>query len=137
MLSQDIIDCLGRIVSHDGKNRYEGTLAYVTCTAPITHLLAYVVLLLRAGADPNGTDNNGDGVLHYLASKNGEQIGSIARVLLDAGAHLDRANNQGRTAADVWKQKKKRTHPDEEQATGGWSELPDWLKDEDAPMMQC
>ncbi len=148
MLSQNIIDCLSRIISHNGKNRYDGILPYVARTAPTNQLLPIIDLLLRTGANPNGADTNGDGALHHLAmrTKGEAPMDSTARILLNAGAHLDRVNNQRKTAADFWmerKNKKKKRYLYFlfwRVAAVGWmnaekmgAELPYWLKDQNIP----
>jgi len=67
-----------------------------------------VDLLLRAGADPNAGCNNGNEVFHtmVIASKecniDASIQESVARLLLDAGAHLHRVNDERKTAADLW-----------------------------------
>ncbi len=57
--------------------------------------------------------------------KKKELVNSIARLLLDAGAHLDSVNNQGETAVDVWKRENKKN-------------TFDWLKDDGGvPKLKC
>lgn len=108
MLSEDIMDRLARLINHIGKNGYDETLSHVALTASTNQLhLPIIDRLLLAEADPNGAYNNGNGALHHLAmrAKGENLIDSIARVLLDCGAYLDRVNKQGKTATDVWEEK--------------------------------
>lgn len=134
-MNQDIVDWLGHIVSHNEKTdtrescrAIRRTNVYGISPSRKHRLLPKITLLLRAGADPNGADKAGNGVLHYLvmAGASDDWICSVARVLLDAGAHLDRVNKEGKTAAEVWK--------------NFYSHrsvlLPDWLKVE-VPKMKC
>jgi len=107
ILSEQVIDCLDRIVNHNGKNRCEGTMAYMISTASTEELLPIIGFLLRLGLDANSVESNGNGALHNLARswKKDEEIEPIARVLIHAGARLDRVNNQGQTAAKIWHEK--------------------------------
>jgi len=90
--------------------------------------LAFFRFLLRFGADADAVNGDGNGPLHFLAAKpNGELTNAIALLLLDAGAHLDRANKNRLTAADVWKEKRQ---------AGGWRDLPEWLRG-DVPRLMC
>ena len=98
-----------------------------------------VRFLLKFGAVADAVDSAGNGPLHILAKSNGEFTESIARVLLDAGAHLDRANKEGSTAADIWMEERERENKRrrrEDQQPGEWLDLPDWLR-EDVPKLQC
>lgn len=150
ILSEDVVDCLERIVNNNGKNRCEETMPYVIGTASTKKLLPIIGLLLRIGVDPNTTDCNRNGALHVLARKwENEQIGPIARVLMHAGVRLDRINSLGQTAADVWHEKTKK----EKISTNPivcflkfirfwpvewiYCELPNWLKDEPATKPKC
>lgn len=65
------------------------------------NLLENIRLLLQVGADPDVADNDGDSALHILANLNGEIIDSAAQLFVDAGAHLDMANKQGRTPVEI------------------------------------
>jgi len=105
--------------------------------ADVENSLDFIRFLLRFGADPDAVDGNGNGAPHILAAKlNGELItNAIALLLLDSGAHLDRANKNGMTAADVWKQERKRWLK-EDQKAGEWQDLPDWLR-RDVPKLMC
>lgn len=66
---------------------------YPTCKFPSSYLTK---ALLRVGADVTARDNDGNTALHLTALLNSWQpILSID--LLDAGAHLDAVNNDGKT----------------------------------------
>jgi len=68
-----------------------------------------VDLLLRVGADPNAGYRYGNGFFHAMVNASKEcNIDasiqeSVARLLLDASAHLHRVNGDRTTAADPWK----------------------------------
>jgi len=60
-------------------------------------------ILLQAGADPNASDQDGNGPLHALVGFYSKEVESSARLLLlEFGAHQNRANRNGKTALDVW-----------------------------------
>ncbi|XP_063982559.1 protein fem-1 homolog CG6966 isoform X2 [Diachasmimorpha longicaudata] len=52
--------------------------------------------LLRAGADPTATDDEGNTALHLTAMSHPWRI-DLATLLLRAGAHIDAVNNEGQT----------------------------------------
>jgi len=89
----------------------EYSLLHMACGnhSYIEHLaIPTVDLLLRAGADPNAGYRDGNGVFHAMAIASKQYNidasiqESVARLLLDAGAHLHRVNNSRKTAADLW-----------------------------------
>lgn len=91
--------------------------------------LPSIRFLVRLGVKPNARSigGNGVGVLHFLALKpESETRDAAARLLLELGAHLDMADNEGRTAADYWLEKNNQE----------WHRLPDWLQ-EGVPMLMC
>ncbi len=127
--------------------------------------LAVIRFLLQAGEDPNTSMNeHGDAPLHILAMLKGsgkrklrlrnwsqekqQLFDPIAHLLLDFGAHLDRVNKNGKTAADVWIETKKRSrwprrwrikHLDWElkgDEIGETSGIPEWLQ-ETFPKLTC
>ena len=60
-------------------------------------------------------------------------------MLLDAGAHLDRAYKKGLTDADFWMEEREQENKRrrrEDQQPGGWRDLPDWLR-EDVRKLMC
>ena len=62
---------------------------------------AVIRLLIEVGADPNAVDDFGNTGLHILA-QNGESFHSpTVRALFEGGAHLDQANNNRETMADI------------------------------------
>ena len=68
--------------------------------------IALIRLLLGAGADPSTADENGWAPLHFLfqpISPWHREISACVHMLLDAGAHMDQLNSQGKTALDFCK----------------------------------
>jgi len=102
--------------------------------------LSFFSFLLRLGADADAVNGDGDGPIHLLAAKpNGVYISAIAQLLLDSGAHLDRTNKKGLTAADVWKEKRqqeRKRRREEDQPAVKQQDFPDWLR-EDVPRLMC
>lgn len=103
----------------DEKNR---SLLHIACETLLTSesFVTVLRLLLDNGADPNARDVNGDASLHILAHFDGEVVYAAANLLLEKGAHFDRVNISGKTAADVWVQPKK--------GAKGWSDRPSWCR---------
>jgi len=87
--------------------------------------LAIIRLFLEAGADPNaGLDLDGYASLHLVAEFEDPKLSEAAAILLlGKGAHHDRVNNAGQTAADVWIQTRI-----ENGAETGWNARPDWCR---------
>jgi len=85
---------------------------------------------VKLGADVNGRDIFGHGVLHILSTRPASEIRDAkAQLLVDFGAHLDMTNKDGKTAADVWFQ----THTPKKKDI---ADLPDWLR-EGVPKLMC
>ena len=114
---------------------YDGTLLLHTAClrSKHTNMLSTVDLLLRAGADPNAGDFKGNAPLHYLAAFNPNDE-AVARLLLANGAHLDRVNEERKTAADIWKEKHAAGH-NPNAAQMSHHQLPSWLLE--VPQLQC
>jgi len=143
---KSIMEPLSELVRRDQRRhpKKERSLLHMAC---YSEDLAAVDLLMRAGADPNTGDYKGNGPLHVLAKyyDNEEiiQINAIAHLLLERGSHLDRVNDQGKTAADVWiekhahyKGRKRRRRGDQE--AGSKIDLPSWLRPDDpVPKLKC
>ena len=139
IMIQPIADYLSKIVILNNEASNQKKLILIACTDPKERTCGTVRLLLKFGAVPDATTVEGDGPLHILAYGNGEFTESIARVLLDAGAHLDRKNKVGLTAADTWIEYMKwenKMRRREYQQPCGWRDLPDWLQ-EGVPKLQC
>jgi len=101
------------------------------------NLFASVQLLLRAGADPDMVDDNGDSPLHILIrSFNGDPLDSTARLLVDSGVRLDKVNKQMQTVADIWFKRHKIKEWDHQGACGRICLLPDWCRIE-VSKLQC
>ncbi len=86
---------------------------------------ALVRFLLEAGADPDvAVDDAGNSSLHVAARLNDPVLSeTIATLLLEKGAHVDRVNKAGQTATDVWIETRNRNG-----AETGWNALPDWCR---------
>jgi len=155
VMIQPFSDYLKEIVSLNNQASYQRKLIIFACVKKkvYTHednpdildsenSQAFVRFLLHFGSDADVVDGySGDGPLHILAAEpNGLWTNAIAQLLLDSGAHLDRTNKYGLTAADVWEQKRQqqRKRPrGEGHPAGRWQDdLPDWLR-EDAPRLMC
>jgi len=120
-------------------------LIHQACMAPrhpvhVDNTLGIIRLLLKFGANPDAVDEEGNGSLHYLAKRNGVLVEEAARLLLDSGAHFDRANKEGLTAVDVWKEERAQVNKRrrlENQLAVGWKDLPDWLQETNVPRLLC
>jgi len=90
--------------------------------------LPMIRFLLKCGASVNAGDRSGASPLHLLTKKRGwfsdELIDCVGRLFLENGAHLDKVNINGMTAAQLW--------------IGIENEdLPEWLQDETIPKLSC
>jgi len=130
-MTEEIRTSLLELVRRDG--RYIGcNLLHFSCLSDELHLPS-IRFIVQLGANPNSRttvrniEGIGYGVLHLLANKP-ESVtrDAAARVLLDLGAHLDMADEDGLTATDYWL----RSNNQEKHR------LPDWLK-EDVLMLKC
>jgi len=98
------------------------------------HISAMVDLLLKAGADPNSIDNERNGPLHLLALLQDKELDPVGHLLRDAGTHLDRANQDGKTAAELWLIARDEKYG---KRAWNWSDLPDWCREDDVPNLSC
>jgi len=104
---------LSQLVFQKSRKLFRGQLLLHMACEKNALDLATINILLQCHADPNAGDNDGNGPLHVLASlryDNGQEhlinrTADAARLLLENGAHLDRVNQNRKTAADIWKRK--------------------------------
>lgn len=69
------------------------------------NLPSIALWLLKHGADPNATDANGNTALHEAASRGINP--EVVQALLDRGALLRAKNQEGKTAEDIARERKK------------------------------
>jgi len=120
ILTPDIRQSLRQLVLQNNLGENRRTLLHMACEDCEAEDLPTIWLLLLSRANPNAADNDGNVPLHTLARQhgNGAVIQSAAHLLLNYGTQLDRANDNGETAADVWI----RHH----QPEAGWNVPPGW-----------
>jgi len=133
-------DIIAALIHHgldlDLRDRSGQTLLHIACKN--AQDLPIIQLLLQKGANPNASDVQGDGPLHHLASQSygdGVAIDQAARLLLLYGAHVDRVNNNRKTAADLWIESNRMEHEegDQEQV-----QIPDWCREPGyVPLLKC
>jgi len=159
LVNKESMECLTELVQRDKRRcpqNQGGLFLHLACgsqflsSCDLHFIIATVRLLLRAGADPNAGDVFGNGALHLLAIASKEYgindsiLEPIARMLLNAGAHLDRVNNERQTAADLWLEpayelklswgeEDAKYHPDAPLK----SNMPGWLRDDSVPKLKC
>ncbi len=130
LINEDITKFWTQWVCRDSRSSNGNSLLHYICELePTDYTLATVRQLLQLGVDPNLENKCGNSPLHILARivakekrYNRDLIDSIALILLDAGAHLDRVNKEGMTAADVWFMITKNLNP------SAVLDLPDWCR---------
>jgi len=103
-------------------------------TGYANRMLAMVDLLFKAGADPNSIDNERNCPIHLLALLQDEELDPVGHLLRDATTHLDRANQDGRTAAELWFIARDKKYG---KRAWKWSDLPDWCREDDVPNLSC
>ena len=105
LMDKETKDILFQLIRRDRRDE-RGSLLHISINnAFFTWRLSTLVLLLKSGADPNAGDSKGNGPLHVvaMACKLFRVLAdSITHLLLDHNAHLDRVNDEGKTAADLW-----------------------------------
>jgi len=128
------------IVSEIGRDWHGRTLIHIAIKELYDHEVSErVEFLLRNGANADAVDRDGNGAIHLLAMKSMQRYEgyeAVGRLLVMYGAHLDRANSKGKTAADIWREymegRRRRYHnhvpfPDDR---------PEWLN-EGVPQLKC
>lgn len=117
--------------------QHRRTMLIMACQDEFPNNHTTVRLLLSSGANINLGDKQGNGPLHHILmyGDGGELYQkdnhSFLRFLLDCGAHLDRVNNNGKTAVDLWNEENARIHRGEPPAR-----LPDYCY-EFIPRLKC
>ena len=133
-------DIIAALIHHgldlDLRDRSGQTLLHIACKN--AQDLPIIQLLLQKGANPNASDVQGDGPLHRLASQSygdGVAIDQAARLLLLYGAHVDRVNNNRKTAADLWIESNRMKH---EEGDLEQVQVPDWCREPGyVPLLKC
>lgn len=133
LISGTIRRSLRALVQLDRRASNKQNLLLYACNN-LGHMTGHVVpYLIHLGASPNARNYQGNGALHTLVLQN---MGSVyirdatARFLLANGAHLDMANDEGMTAADLWFQK---NTPGQKK----FADLPDWLQETQPRALKC
>jgi len=115
-------------VVHRNKPEKFGTLLLHMACKDNMHHFDTIRLLLDAGADPNAVDGDGNAPLHVVARLPKELMDPGVRLLLESGAHLDRVNNSGKTAADIWIECNEMEGDQDEDDEARWKARPDWCR---------
>jgi len=135
MLTEEIKQSLEQLVRRDCRDSRGSNLLHNACYYLCDYSLFIVCLLLKLRVDTNAVNNDGDGPLHILAMdmymEDVETRDTIARLLLDSGAHLDMVNKEGMTPADLWLKECK-----EREQIVDWRDLPGWLQ-QGVPKLKC
>jgi len=130
MITEEVRLTLLQLIHRDVRDPSGLNLLHLPCSLPGSVALSTIRFLVELGADLNARNNVGDGVLHILAKEPGSETkDATAQLLVDLGAHLDMANKDEKTAADLWFQK---NTPGKK----GVADLPDWLQ-EGVPKLMC
>jgi len=104
ILNKDLRESLRQLVLKNRLGEHGRTLLHMACENCKVEDLPTIRLLLLSRADPNAADETGNLPLHALAHQHGNDavIQRAAHLLLEYGAQLERGNDDGETAADVW-----------------------------------
>jgi len=131
-------DFVLHIVGLNGRDSDGRSFLYHATREPSSKVLGVIDLLVRNGIDADAVDHAGNGALHYLAKmkKNCIQCEAAARLLIDHGAHLDRANREGKTAADIWPEKLENEWIWWSGFGGSNADRPEWMN-EGVPQLKC
>ncbi len=135
MLNEETKVLLDDLVTLERPSFQERTLLHIACNDNGTFAdFATVCLLIKCGNDPNAGDSYGNGPLHRLfllyTGEADEKWYSIARLLIDCGAHLDRINKEGQTAAEFWTKKRNIFKCNKDR-------LPDWCYETIPSRLMC
>lgn len=91
--------------------------------------LAFIRVLLDAGANPNATDKTlreSSTLLHFAAEMRDREMGdAAARLLVGYGAKIDLPNRAGKTALDTYIEKNE-TKENWNEELCGWKARPEW-----------
>jgi len=125
--------CLDALLRQWGPHQL-GSFVLNACkvTVESVNLVGFLRFLLKAGADPDVVDKDGNGPLHLVAQMNCEQSEAAGCLLLGFGAKLHRPNKAGKTAMDLW------IECNEKEGDDGVVRLPhrpDWCRA--VPKLQC
>jgi len=147
IVTEDMKRCLKQLVCCDyrsdpgypksGRSGISFSVLHAACDDLTDETVSIVSFLLQLKEDPNVIGHYGTSLLHLLAQnplfepRNAEIIAATARLLLDAGAHLDMVDRNGDTPVDCWFWENR-----QQGWNVVWEDLPDWLKG-DCPQLKC
>ena len=133
LITEEIRLSLLQLVRRDGRAEFGINLLHRCCLIT-SHDLPYlpiIRLLVQLGADLNSVSSVGNGVLHILAVRPASELrDATARLFVELGAHLDMANEDWMTAADLWFEM---NTPEKSDV----ADLPDWLQETNPRALQC
>lgn len=104
---------------------------------------ATVRFILDCGGSPNLRRGDGDAALHVLVQRPHDTqsdlglINRVARILVEFDAKLRQVNANGKTAADLWMLKNNTRRRRNCERAAEWRDLPDWLRPDTVPILQC
>jgi len=127
MQSHKTMQWLFQVVHRNKPEKFGTHLLHMACKAN-SHQFDAIRLLLDAGADPNAIDGDGNAPLHVVARLRQELMDPAVRLMLKSGAHLDRVNNSGKTAADIWIECNEIEDDQDEDDEARWNARPDWCR---------